>query len=328
MKTQGLYAGVDIHKDVYVGKLMDDKGDIVFEKSFKPTLDGAKSFLCNFPIKIIGFEACGMARAAKRLFTELGHEVKVGNPNKIKNIVGCIKTDKIDAGVMAHLLRVNYFPEVYIPNDEVQKLRDLTRHKSTLTRLQTRVKNQIKSHLLREGIQYPKKLWSVLGTQWLSELEDPIIHNFINVLQSIGNETNNTLKNIKKISKSRRLTNLLMTMPGIAEYSALMIFAEIADITRFKTPQKLIMYAGLCPGTHQSDKTEYNVKNFANNKNLKWILYECSGRASLLKGTIFQKHFAKINQKKGYRIARRSTARKMLIIIWHMLSRQEPFNAQ
>ena len=146
------------------------------------------------------------------------------------------------------------------------------------------------------------------------------------IYNSITTEEAETLRRIYAISNNHRLTNLLMTITGIAEFSALMIVSEIADITRFKTPKQLVMYAGLCPGIYQTGETIRDVANNAINKHLKWIVTECAGRASTLKGARFQEHFAKINKHKGYQVARRSTARKMLIIIWHMLTKKEVYH--
>jgi len=80
------------------------------------------------------------------------------------------------------------------------------------------------------------------------------------------------MRRIKKISQNTKETTLLMSMPGIAEYSALMILAEIGDIHRFPSPKTLVSYAGLCPGIYQSGDTKKPVKNNMVNKWLKWII--------------------------------------------------------
>lgn len=322
-----LHCGVDIHKEDYVGCIMDSKENIVHEGSFPSTKDGAQGFMCGIPVKAVAIEACGMWRAAMKIFRELGYEVKLTSPKKTKEIAGKKKTDKIDAKTLANLLRTGYLPEVYIPSDEMLKLRDIARHKESLTTMRVEVQNRIKSYMLREGIKYPKKLWSVKGLKWLSKIEDPNIKNWLRIYHNFVAEQNETMKRIRRISNKRRLTNLLMTLPGVAEFSALMILAEIADINRFETPKQLVMYAGLCPGVYQTGNTERDVKNQAVNKHLKWIITECSGRAAIMKGTRFQRHYAKINKRKGSKVARRSTARKMLTIIWHMLKNEEPYNA-
>jgi transposase len=268
-----------------------------------------------------------MWRAAMKIFRELGYEVKLSSAKKTKDIACKKKTDKVDAEILANLLRTGFLPEVYMPNDDMLKLRDLTRNKENVTRMRVEIQNKIKSYLLMQGIKYPKKVWSVDGLAWLSKLEDLNIKNWLRLYYNVVAEEKETLSRVKKISRTNRLTNMLMTMPGIAEFDSLMILAEIADITRFSDPKQLVMYAGLCPGIYQTGKTEFSVGNQAVNKHLKWIITECSGRAAIMKNTRFQLHYSKINKRKCYKVARRSTARKMLTIIWHMMKNNEVYKA-
>lgn len=322
---EALYAGVDIHRDNYVGCIMDNNEKIVMEKSFPPTKEGAESFLCGMPVKAVAIEACGMWRAALKLFRELGYEVKLTSPKKTKDIAGKKKTDKVDAKTLANLLRTGFLPKVYIPNDEMLGLRDLVRHKAQLTRMRADVQRKIRSILMLNGVKQPKGLWTLKGEKWLSEMEHNNISNWLRLYHGFKMEEKEVMKRIRKIAQSMRSANLLMTIPGIAEFSSLMILEEIADIKRFTTPKALVMYAGLCPGIYQTGNTERDVKNNAVNNWLKWILMECSGRASTMKNTKFMYHYAKIKQRKNAKVARRSTARKMLTIIWHMLQKEEPY---
>jgi transposase len=105
-----------------------------------------------------------------------------------------------------------------------------------------------------------------------------------------------------------------------------MILAEIGDIQRFNSPKELVSYAGLCRGIYQSASTERSVRNTAVNKWLKWIIYECSGRAIMLDPK-FQKYFYMVQKRKGEKTARRASARKMLTIIWYMLTNKEIYRA-
>jgi len=320
---QELYAGVDIHMENYVGCIMDQDKNIVRELSFPPTKKGADAFVSGMPIKAIAIEACSMWRAAMKLFE--GYDVKVASPKKTKDIAGKKKTDKVDAKTLANLLRTNYLPEIYIPDDKTLQLRDLARHKETLTNMRADIQRKIKSYMLRQGIKYPKKLWSIKGVEWVSSLEEPNIQNLLRLYKNFVNEEREAKSRINKIANNSRITNLLMTMPGVAGFSSVMIQEEIADIDRFPTPKHLVMYAGLCPGIYQTGNTEFSVRNNAVNKHLKWIITECSGRAAIMKGTKFQRHYAKISKRRGAKVARRSTARKMLTIIWHMLKNNEPY---
>jgi len=321
-----LYGGIDIHKEKLAGCIMDRDGNITREHCFPSSKKAIEQFFCNISNSeiIIAIEACGMWRGPYKILTDMGYTVKLSNPKKTHDIACKKKTDKVDAKILADLLRTKYLPEVWIPDEQTLRFRDLTRHKANLTRLRTQVQNKIKSYLLRKGEKY-RKVWNENTLSAIAK-EDSDIHNLINVYHSLKKEEKEVMKRIKQVARNRKETTLLMSMPGIAEFSSLMILAEIGDIQRFRSPKELVSYAGLCRGIYQSASTERSVPNTAVNKWLKWIIYECSGRALMLDQR-FQHYFYPIQKRKGANTARRATARKMLTIIWYMLTNKEPYKA-
>ncbi|MDA3854744.1 MAG: transposase [Candidatus Woesearchaeota archaeon] len=116
-----------------------------------------------------------------------------------------------------------------------------------------------------------------------------------------------------------------MTIPGVGPYLALVIYSEIGTIKRFESAKKLVMYSGLCPGIYQTGSTEYQVRNSACNKFLKFAFTITSGRATLIAGSRFEKKYSKVKNKKGYPTTRRVIARELATIVLHMLSKEESF---
>lgn len=323
-KMKEIYCGMDIHKESITGCVIDKGGNVIRHHTFPSRKEGIKAFLYNISNAEIetAIEACGIWRGVYKILADSGYEIKLANPKKTNDIACRKKTDKVDARILADLLRTNYLPEVWIPDEGILKLRDLTGHKSNLTRLRVEVQVKIKGYLLRKGRKYGK-LWNKKALSELAE-KDPDIRNLINIYRSLKTEENEVMKRIRKTARNMRKANLLMSMIGIGELSSLMILAEIGDIKRFNTPKELVSYAGLCPSIYQSGSTERNVKNNAVNKWLKWILYECSGRATMLDSR-FQEYYYKVKQRKGFKTARRAVARKMVTIIWYMLTNEEPY---
>jgi transposase len=321
-----LYGGIDIHKENLAGCIMDKDGNIKREHIFPSSKKAVERFLCDIPNSgiTIAIEACGMWRGIYKILTDIGYEVKLANPKKTHDIACKKKTDQVDAKILADLLRTKYLPEVWIPDKQTLRFRDLARHKSNLTRLRTQIQVKIKGYLLRNGKKYGKS-WNEKTLSVLAA-EDPDVKNLVNVYNSLHEEEKEVMKRIKQVARNKKETTLLMTMPGIAEFSSLMILAEIGDIQRFRSPKELVSYAGLCRGIYQSASTERSVHNTAVNKWLKWIIYECSGRALMLNQR-FQQYFYPIQKRKGQNTARRATARKMLTIIWYMLTNEEPYRA-
>ena len=319
------YCGLDIHKDFFTGCIMDKDGNVLREHEFPFSKEAIEHFFKDISSADveIAIEACGIWRMAYNELSELGYKVRLGHPKKTHDIACKKKTDKVDAKILADLLRTNYFPDVYIPDEEINNLRDISRHKCNLTRLRSKVQVKIKHYLTRIGVKYNKSLLLQKNLIDLGKL-DPNLKNLINIYRLLKEEEKEVLGRIKQIAKNKRETSLLMSMPGIAEFSSVMILSEVGDIKRFKRAKDLVSYAGLCPGVYQSGTKERNVRNNAVNKWLKWILYECSGKASIIEPR-FKNHYYRVKKKNNWQTARRSCARKMMTIIWHMLKNEEPY---
>ena len=317
--------GLDIHEDMFYGTVLNEQGDIITEGPVKYSKEGIQNFLGSFPSTdvSIAIEACGLSRGVYQLLTELGYKVVQTNPKKVHEIAGKKKTDKVDSRTLADLLRTGYLPIVYMPKDNILKLRDITRHRARLVKTRAKYQTMIKSYLSRDGKKFPGK-WN---KQTMEELKgiDPLIENFVNVIEVIDEQIKQVNKKNKSIARCNYLVQLLMTMPGIGEYSAILILGEIGDIKRFDSPKSLVKYAGLCPGIYQSGNKSYDTIDNANNKWLKWILTECGGIAAKVDEN-YMKHYFRVKKRKGFKIARRSVARKMITDIWYMLTKEEPFS--
>ena len=228
-----LYGGIDIHKENLAGCIMDKDGNITREHTFPSSKKAIEKFLLNISNSeiTIAIEACGMWRGIHKILTELGYEIKLANPKKTHDIAGNKKMDKIDAKTLADLLRTHYLPKVWIPDEQTLKFRDLTRHKANLTRLRIQVQGKIRGYLLRKGTKYSKL--STEKTLTILAEEDPDIKNLVHVHQCLKQEEREVMRRIKRISQNMKETTMLMSMLGIAEFSSLMILAEIGDIKRF-----------------------------------------------------------------------------------------------
>lgn len=326
--TDEVCIGLDTHKESIHGTAVTKDGKLICSYKFKNNRDSIKEFIKPFSQWNTHFalEACGTWRGCYHTLKNNGfNNIKLANPYKCHQIAKDKKTDKIDSKILADLLRVGYLPEVFIPSDEILKLRDLTRHKCNLTRLKTSIKVKIKMDLLREGIIYEDKLWNAAGLNWLVQQKNDRINGFLEIYKTIEHEEKYTNKKISSIVKNKKELTLLKTIPGIGDYGAALIYAEIADISRFSTPKYLHAYAGFIPGIYQSGSKTRTVKKRELNHWLKWIVGECTGRAIMQKCKC-QRYYFKIKRIKGWKTARKATARRMLTIIWNVLKNQEPYH--
>jgi transposase len=98
-----------------------------------------------------------------------------------------------------------------------------------------------------------------------------------------------------------------------------------SSASRFPSPHKLSAYAGLVPSTYQSNTTCYNGKiTKQGSKWLRWILNQCThASVKSRKSHKLKSFFLRLQRKKGTQKAIVATSRKMLVIIWHLLNKNE-----
>lgn len=332
-----VFAGLDVHSDKTVGTFLDGKGTLLKqeevttdEKGFGTLFESVK----NCRVKAV-FEASGNWTHIASLLRKHGVEAVMAHPLKVRAIASArIKTDKIDSRTLADLLRANLIPESYMPPQEMVELRQLARYRAGLGTLSGMMKVKLRHLLRREGIKCPANdIYGPRSRPWLNNAVRPALTEIarmeldqtIRMLDDVRKEIKKAEQKIESGCLNHQDVNLLLSIPGIGKYSGLMILSEIGDIKRFPTPKKLASYAGLISSTYQSGPTCYQGRiTKQGNKRLRWILVECS-LIALRKPNRLQKFYARLAKKKGHQKAIVATARKMLTIIWHLLTKGETF---
>ena len=122
------YIGIDLHKKAFNACVMNNGGEVLLEKNYSNNLGDLESLITEFPNSSVVLEATQNWMWIVRALQEKGIDVTLSNPLKTKAIASArIKTDKIDAKILAHLLRCNLVPMSYIPTIKEQEGRDLAR---------------------------------------------------------------------------------------------------------------------------------------------------------------------------------------------------------
>lgn len=323
-----LYAGMDIHLDQIQVCVENKEGEEVSKQVIPATSRDIKEYLEGLSSRniTIAIEACGLWRGVYKAIKGLGYEVVLTSPKKVKDIAGVKKTDKVDARILADLLRTGYMPRVWIPDEDILLLRDITRHQVKLSWLETSAKNRIKCRLSNKGYKYPKNLWKQGNENKLKELDDIQINQFLEIKQLVSKQMEQIGKTIKETGKGIEEIELLRKhILGIDYFSALLFYAEIGDVNRFDTVKQLHSYAGLAPGIYQSANTLHTFEHKHRNRYLKWICYVCSTVALKCDGPV-RDTYQRVLKKKGKCVARRAAARKLLTMVWVVLKTKQPYH--
>lgn len=327
------YAGLDLHKSFCQVLVCEKEGELIKEGRIKTEAKDIEEFFSGLEDLTIAFEASSNYEYFYDLLEGLGHKVILAHPLKTKMIAEAkIKTDKIDAKTLAELLRGDFLPTSYVPPKEIRELRHLVRHRIFLGKYRGIIKNQIKTELRRKNIKYPDGagIFMGKGKKWLRSLKNPVIDSYLMIYETVEKELKEAERKIGKAGKEYEEVKLLTGIVGIGMYSALIIYSEIEDCSRFSNEEKVFSYAGLVPRVHQSGNTSYYGRiTKEGSKYLRWILVEAVRvHVRWCPDSRITKHYNKIKKKKGANVAATAAARKLLQVIYHMLKNKEEFRIE
>jgi transposase len=330
---QKRYVGLDTHKQyVMVGAVNATQAVVLPPRkvSLVEFEDWARKHLR--PTDEVVLEATTNAWYFYDLLEPLVERVVVGHPPHIKLIAAAlVKTDKKDTMTLAKLLSVNMIPPVWVPPQEVRELRALISHRQRLISQQTRTKNRLRSLLQRLHLVPPGgDLFSQTNRPWwlnldLSSSEKLRMRQDLLMLDHLSPLIQEVEAEIERLSLAEpwvEQTPYLLQLPGIGLLTAMTILSAIGDIRRFPTAKKLVGYAGLGAKIHSSGQTHRTGGiTKQGRKELRAILVEAAWIAIR-----YNQHWRDLFDALAFRIGRQKAivaiARKLLVVIWHVLSAQ------
>jgi len=335
-----VYVGIDVHKKYCQAALMNDNGRLLKELRFDNTTEGTSSLLelaksVDPHIKaVLEPSANFWIRIYDKLEDE-GVEVKLSNPLRTKAIAEArIKTDRIDAKTLAYLLRGDLVAESYVPTRKNRERRALIRHRASLMRIRVDIKNRIHALLDKHELSYTyTDLFGKEGIEWLRNLQLPtpdheIIRSNLQVMETLNAEIRNADIQIAKDATSEEKAKLLITMPGVDYYAAMVLISEIGDVHRFSSDEKLVSWVGLAPQVHRSGESQWTGHiTKKGSKRARWILGQCA-QSARQHDPRMREFYERIERKHGSQKAIVAVARKMLAIMYVMLIRNEPYRGE
>ncbi|MGE5288452.1 MAG: IS110 family transposase [Micromonosporaceae bacterium] len=160
------------------------------------------------------------------------------HPLRCKAIASArLKNDKVDAAILAQLLRADLLPEAWIAPPQVRQLRALLRHRASLVRLGTGLRNRIHAVAADHGYDRSASYWTGPGRGWLAELDLPpasreIVTDSLAVIDGLAPVIERLDGELHQHAKADPRVKVLRTLP-VGEFTALVMVAEIGDISRF-----------------------------------------------------------------------------------------------
>ncbi|MFO8013375.1 MAG: IS110 family transposase [Phycisphaerae bacterium] len=317
------YVGIDLHKKTLVVAVEDDHGPVGRTRRFQCEDESAivKAFRGLRPFRAV-IEASSSYRWLYALLEPLG-EVILAHPLRLRAIVAArAKTDKLDAALLAQLLRADLVPEAYVPPQPYQVLREVTRTWARLGRRATRAKNQMHAVLQSRNLHSPyRDAFCKSGRRWMARQDLGIGGNLrrdelLRRLDHFERERLVVDDHLAMLADEFPQIEALLDLYGIGPYSALLIVAELGEVDRFGDARQVGAYAGLTPRVHQSGERAWHGQiTKQGSRWLRWILVQAAIKI-VRKDRALGNLYRRVRRRSGKKRARVAVARKLAGICW------------
>jgi len=344
-----LYVGIDQHRKQLTVSVREESGSVVLRRQVSTEWERAGEFFDDLRVRssehggyLSVVEVCGFNHWLLKFLTERGCAgTIVVQPGE----QAAHKTDRRDASALSEILWINRdrirqgqpvrgLRRIQIPDAEQQADRRLTSLRHNVGRELTRCVNRIKAVLRRHNLEQEcptKKLQTKRARQWLDGLSLSVVERYeldhqLTRYDLLQKQMLELQLQIQRRYEQHPAARLLSTMPGAAAYSALGLASRVGDIQRFRHPRSLANYWGLTPGSRNSGEATQRLGSITKQgSSLARFLLGQLVLHVLRKDTGMRTWFRAIKRRRGSKIARVAVMRRLTTIIWHMLSRNEPY---
>ncbi len=329
------YLGIDLHlKRTYL-VLMSAEGEVIDKQRLK------NSDISSYITENVPKETYAVMEATRNwpyfydLLEKHVDRVELAHAKKVRMIAeAAVKTDQIDASVLAHLARLNFLPIAYTAPKEIRDLRQHLRYREWLIDERRRAKNRIHAVLAGYNLASPvTDLFGCSGREWLREMVEKelrpvsrrVVFETLEMINQLDAQTKELRNNIPLPEDLKPKAELLMSMPGIGKLIAAVILAEIGDISRFNSPKALCNWAGLTPRVHKSDEV---VRHGRISKQGSRYLRTAMVSAAMTACRISPRWYGvyeHLSRRIGRRGAKVAVGRRLLTVVYYMLKRNQPY---
>ncbi len=283
---------------------------------------------------VVVIEATGNAAAVHALLTPHVAKVVVANPKQVRLIAHAkIKTDTIDAGVLAQLYASGFLPEVWMPDPATAALRRQVTRRSQIVRQRTRLKNMIQAilhaHLVpscphADILSRKGRAW--MAAQPLPDDERAALERHVRECDRLADDLQVLDRELTGAALASDPVWRLITIPGLDTITAQALLAAIGDGRRFAKPQQLVSYFGLNPSVRQSGPgpAHHGRISKQGRGHARGLLVEAAWSAARAAGPL-RAFFLRVSARRGQHIAAVAVARKMVVLVWHLLVRGETY---
>lgn len=329
------YCGLDVGKKSSHFCVKNEEGEIIRRGQCKTNPEAiARKLKSLNPVKIV-IEASYCSFWLAEELENKGFEVVVCDPGRTKAIgSGRIKHDKLDAEILAGLLRVDFLAKVDKPKQEERFRRMPQTTRNQLVRSRTRLANCLRSALASEGINIAGRgAAAVLRAANELELPDAIrvaIEPLVSSIEALNKSIDSIELTIRSCTEDSEVMKLLQTVDGVGPLTASAFVNVIREPKRFKNGRRVAAYLGLVPSLYSSGKI-HRVGGITKrgNRTARWLLTMSANALLRSKKSSRLKRWAlELVERLGRKKAIVAVARKLAMLLWKIWLKMTPFDAE
>ena len=329
------HIGMDVHRSFAQIAVVED-GLVRDEGRIGVRPEDLRQWAAEFcePGDEVALEATTNSDAIAVMLRDVVARVVVSNPRKTRAIAEAkVKTDKVDARILAQLLAADFLPETWVADERTRMRRRLVARRTHLVRQRTRLKNQVHAILSRNLVPTcpHADMFGGVGRRWLARQALPAdeqrsVDALLRQLDFAGDELALVERDIAADAVGDPQVARLMTVPGINVTVAASIVAAVGDFSRFESADRLVSYLGLNPKVHQSGNSpaRHGRITKAGRAQARGMLVEAAFSASRAPGPLRAFH-RRIKARRGFQVATVATARKMTVLCWHLITKEQDY---
>jgi transposase len=282
----------------------------------------------------VALESTGGAVAIARILEAHVARVVVVNTKKLRQISEAkAKTDRLDARRLAELLAAGFLAEVWCPDEPTRALRRLVARRAQLVRQRSRAKNEIAAALQRNLLDRPG-VYDVAGERgrrFLERVELPdderqTVEGCLRQIDFLDEEIAAVNRALAEAAVDSEEMRRLMSGPGVNLQTAATFMACVGDIGRFPEPRKLVSYLGLDPRVRQSGEEPARHGHISKEGAAEARHMLCEAAWVVLRYPSPLRAFGeRIKARRGAGIATVAVARKLVVLFWHLLTKQHDY---
>jgi transposase len=320
------YVGIDLHRKRSVIVRTDTAGEVLESVQIINTADGLQRVIARAGEcpEVVLESTYGWYWAVDAL-QSAGANVHLAHPLGVKAFeYRRVKNDFRDAMDLADLLRMGRLPESWIAPPDTRELRELVRHRAKLVAVRSHCKAQVHAVLASCGVAVPMSdLFGLAGTQLLDRLDLPDAYAArISSLRRVMEALDFEIGVFTRLARGRLGRDpgfaAVQTIPGIGQVLGAVFVAEIGDVHRFASAEKLTCWCGMTPKHHESDtKVRRGRITKQGSRLVRWAAVESVQK--LPKTTRLGAFRDQVAARRGHNIGVVAAARRQLEYVYYAL---------